>query len=212
MPNTEQKPLIMTLIDERVIRCPNCHSILHWTGRNTQCQECYTIFKCKNGAIDLYGRYKEQCLDNVVVSNFYSYVDSSYDRNLFCFIACDALNTPFATASFDGCVIFAALHHFPDPVNLLLYLKKLVKRDGFFAIMREPCNPNLFDPDYLRDLRSSINEQMWSIEDYSHIFDEARLKLHTGRIDSKCSLKVILVPDDYKKGVFGYEEKNRYLL
>ncbi len=133
-------------------------------------------------------------------SLFYSYVDSNYDKNLFCFIACDALNTPFATSSFDGCVIFAALHHFPDPVNLLLYLKKLVKKDGFFAIMREPCNPNPCDPDYLRDLRTGINEQMWSIEEYSHIFDEARLKLHTGRIDSKCSLKVVLVPEDYKRG------------
>jgi SAM-dependent methyltransferase/uncharacterized protein YcfL len=481
MPNTEQKPLIMTLIDERVIRCPNCHSTLHWTGRNAQCQEGYTIFISKNGAIDLYGRYKEQCSDNVVVSNrfvedvakslgfsndkgilnhiadavrdtylvsiesdsltagirelamqlkipppigpfknrerhnnllpnsnvkiifeehfidsklcanesiyrsiriknvgksplssegqtpllisyhwlddsgnieefdgilspipkilypqesvtvltriktpehkgkyilrfcllhecvrwiednvldipvevaekihhsledvpiycqdfdfnsdqdiakqmissyinenhqnkklrileigagifpqaicltklncevisadisfamcqlgslFYSYVDSNYDKNLFCFIACDALNTPFATSSFGGSVIFAALHHFPDPVNLLLYLKKLVKKDGFFAIMRELCNPNPCDPDYLRDLCTDINEQMWSIEEYSYKFDEARLKLDIGCIDSKCSLKVILVPDDYKRG-FDDEEKNRYLL
>lgn len=334
MPNTEQKPLIMTLIDERVIRCPNCHSILHWTGRNTQCQECYTSFKCKNGAIDLYGRYKEQCSDKVVVSNRFvedvakslgfsndegilnhiadavrdTYLlsiesdsltaeirelamrlkipppigpsknlerhnnvlpnsnilrfclvhecvrwiednvldipvevteklhhsledlpiycqdfdfDSDQDiakqmisshtnknhqnKNLFCFIACDALNIPFATASFDGCVIFAALHHFPDPVNLLLYLKKIVKKDGFFAIKRELCNPNPCDPDYLRDFRTGVNEQMRSIEEYSHISDEARLKLHTGRIDSKCSLKDILEPHDYKKG-FGDEK------
>jgi hypothetical protein len=60
--------------------------------------------------------------------------------------------------------------------------------------MREPCNPNPWDPDYLRDIRTGINEQMWSIEEYSHIFDLAGLELKSGRIDSRCSLKVIVSP------------------
>lgn len=128
-------------------------------------------------------------------SLYYTHVDKKYDNNLFCFMSCNALNLPVADAIFDGVIIFAALHHFPDPVKLLLYLKTFVKTDGFFAIMREPCNPNPSDPDYLRDIRTGINEQMWSIEEYSNIFEDATLKLKSGRIDSECSLKVILSPD-----------------
>lgn len=129
-------------------------------------------------------------------SLFYSYVDKQYDQTKYCFIACDASNLPIKEALFDGCVIYAALHHFSDPISFLLNLKKYIKKDGFFAIMREPCNPNPWDPDYLRDIRNGINEQMWSIEEYSQIFDKAGLKLIGGRIDSNCSLKVILEPID----------------
>ena len=127
-------------------------------------------------------------------SLFYTHVDKKHNDNLFCFMSCNALSLPIADASIDGFIIFAALHHFPDPVKLLLYLKRFVKRDGFFAIMREPCNPNPYDPDYLRDIRTGINEQMWSIEEYSQIFENAALELEVGRIDSGCSLKVILSP------------------
>jgi ubiquinone/menaquinone biosynthesis C-methylase UbiE/uncharacterized protein YcfL len=127
---------------------------------------------------------------------FYSYVNKSFNKNSYSFMSCDAFNLPFVDSIFDGCIIFAALHHFSDPIKLLLYLKNLVKKDGFFAIMREPCNPNPFDIDYLRDIRSGINEQMWSIEEYLKIFDDAKLKIHSSRIDSNCSLKVILKSGD----------------
>jgi glycosyltransferase involved in cell wall biosynthesis/ubiquinone/menaquinone biosynthesis C-methylase UbiE len=128
-------------------------------------------------------------------SLFYTHVEKKYNNKLFCFMSCNALNLPIAEATIDGVIIFAALHHFPDPVKLLLYLRKFVNRDGFFAIMREPCNPNPWDPDYLRDIKTGINEQMWSIEEYSQIFENAALELKSGQIDSGCSLKVILSPN-----------------
>lgn len=138
---------------------------------------------------------------------FHQYVNREYDLESFSFICSNALNLPFKKGSFDCCIIFAALHHFSNPVELLFYLKKFVRDEGIFAIMREPCNPNPFDPDYLRDLRKGINEQMWSIEEYSQIFDRSGLRVYSGRVDSNCSLKVILKPES-KKSFFLKNPKN----
>lgn len=129
---------------------------------------------------------------------YHQYVNREYDLESFSFICSNALNLPFKKGSFDCCIIFAALHHFSNPVELLSYLKNFVRDEGIFAIMREPCNPNPFDPDYLRDLRKGINEQMWSIEEYSQIFDRSGLRVYSGRVDSNCSLKVILKPESKK--------------
>jgi ubiquinone/menaquinone biosynthesis C-methylase UbiE len=122
---------------------------------------------------------------------FFDHVAWDKKRNIS-FIACDAHDPPFAEATFDGIVIFAALHHFAEPQRLLANLRRVLKPDGFIAVMCEPCHPDRHDAIYLRDLSKGINEQCWSVEEYAEIFSLAGLKLASGQLDEG-SLKAILV-------------------
>jgi SAM-dependent methyltransferase len=108
-----------------------------------------------------------------------------------CFIAADATSDCLAEGIFDGAVMFAALHHFPDPAQFLRQLITRVRPGGFIAVLREPCKPNPWDVDYLRDIRGGINEQMFCIEEYQRIFHQAGLQVETARIDGP-SLKAVL--------------------
>jgi SAM-dependent methyltransferase len=77
-------------------------------------------------------------------------------------VAADANDLPFADGSFDCAVMFSALHHFADPIDVLPRLARLVKRDGFLAIMCEPvgCYFNgEVDAEVSRELEQGINEQ-----------------------------------------------------
>jgi SAM-dependent methyltransferase len=108
-----------------------------------------------------------------------------------CFIAADATSDCLAEGIFDGAVMFAALHHFPDPAQFLRQLITRVRPGGFIAVLREPCEPNPWDVDYLRDIRGGINEQMFCIEEYQRIFHQAGLQVETARIDGP-SFKAVL--------------------
>ena len=108
------------------------------------------------------------------------------------FITCDAHQPPFVPGTFDGVLIFAALHHFSDPVRLLSNLRQVVKDGGFIAVMCEPCSPDRHAKEYLRDLEKGINEQVWTVEEYVEIFRLSGLRVQEGRIDGG-SLKAILV-------------------
>jgi ubiquinone/menaquinone biosynthesis C-methylase UbiE len=127
-------------------------------------------------------------------SLYYNHVDQRYTPDRFLFLCADATALPFQESVFDGIVICAALHHFPDPINLLKDLKKYLRNNGRIVIVREPCQPNPWDIDYLRDIRNGINEQMWTTEEFDFIFRSAGLKIIDGRIDSCSSLKVVLRP------------------
>jgi len=117
------------------------------------------------------------------------------DRNeRIAFVTCDAHAPPFQAETFDGVMIFSALHHFADPVRLLTNLKRVLKPHGFIATMCEPCEPNREDPMYIRDLEKGINEQIWTVDEYEEIFNLAGLTIKSGRVDGG-SLKAILVPN-----------------
>jgi len=122
---------------------------------------------------------------------YFDHVAWDKKRNIS-FISCDAHAPPFAVATFDGIIIFSALHHFAEPQRLLGNLRRVLKPDGFIAVMCEPCHPDRGDAMYLRDLSKGINEQCWSVEEYAEIFFLAGLKLASGQLDGG-SLKVILV-------------------
>lgn len=107
------------------------------------------------------------------------------------FVACDAAEPPLADGAFDCAAIFAALHHFPEPDRLLATLARLVRPEGFIAVMCEPCLPDPEAAMYLRDLAKGINEQAWSLPEWHGIFTRAGLRLVEGRVDTG-SLKALL--------------------
>jgi SAM-dependent methyltransferase len=109
----------------------------------------------------------------------------------FAFVACDAARAPVAEGSFDCAAVFSAVHHFPRPDLLLETLARLVRPDGFIAVMCEPCVPDPEGAMYLRDLAKGINEQIWSLPEWRVIFERAGLRILEGRVD-RGSLKVIL--------------------
>jgi ubiquinone/menaquinone biosynthesis C-methylase UbiE len=110
------------------------------------------------------------------------------------FVAADANDLPFADHSFDGAAMFSALHHFTDPGAVLAGLKRLLKRDSFLAIMCEPVgaylNGEVF-PEFLRELEQGISEQMFTLEEYHHLFRRAGLYTAWATVDG-ASFKAIL--------------------
>lgn len=106
-------------------------------------------------------------------------------------ICADANNPPFAKASFDGAVMFATLHHFPEPEKTLATLVSLVKDDGFIGVLCEPVSHSLDDELTKKELLKGINEQVFSIDEYLAIFSEAGLAPIFIRVDGG-SLKSIL--------------------
>jgi SAM-dependent methyltransferase len=112
------------------------------------------------------------------------------------FIAADAADLPFVDAAFDGVVMFSTLHHFVDPAAVLGRLRRLVKPDGFIAVVCEPCSharlPRV-DPGYLRELEQGINEQSFCLEEYAQIFARAGLEAFE-LVVHYSSLKALLRP------------------
>lgn len=114
-----------------------------------------------------------------------------HGRTQVCFVCADAMRPPFAEGRFDGIALFSALHHFPEPERLLASLKKLIKPEGFIAVMCEPVGDNLDSPEAIRDLHKGINEQVFSPEEYLWIFTAAGLEIVSLRLDGG-SLKAVL--------------------
>jgi ubiquinone/menaquinone biosynthesis C-methylase UbiE len=107
-----------------------------------------------------------------------------------CYMCCDANKLPFAELSIDGIVIFSSLHHFPDPEELLKTCKKVIKDDGFIAVMCEPVGHSLMVKETLKELEDGINEQVFTKEEYENIFRNSGLTPVVGYIDH--SLKTVL--------------------
>jgi SAM-dependent methyltransferase len=110
-------------------------------------------------------------------------------------VASDAHELPFADQSFHAIVIFAALHHFVDPIRVLRQLQPLLKKDGFLAIMCEPVGHNVAPPPegMLHELNQGINEQAFSLQEYFLIFDQAGFEAYD-LVAHGHSLKALLRP------------------
>jgi ubiquinone/menaquinone biosynthesis C-methylase UbiE len=110
------------------------------------------------------------------------------------FVCADGNDLPFADGSFDGVVMFAALHHFPRPAAVLRGLRRLLRPGGFVATMCEPIGHYLngvVDERFVRELEQGINEQTFSIQEYRQIFEQAGL--HAARVVADVgSFKAIL--------------------
>ena len=94
------------------------------------------------------------------------------------FVAADVHRLPFVPHSFDCVAIFSALHHFPRPLDALRDLKRLLKHDGFMAIMCEPVGDyrnGVVSAEFVKELERGISEQIFSAEEYNHMFLRAGL-------------------------------------
>jgi len=107
------------------------------------------------------------------------------------FAACDAHRLPVRHGSFDGALVFSALHHFARPSLMLAELARAVRPGGLVGVLCEPCVPDPGAAEYLRDLREGVNEQIWTVEEYWEIFRRAGLAPVRARADGG-SLKVLL--------------------
>jgi SAM-dependent methyltransferase len=101
----------------------------------------------------------------------------------FAFMSCDGAQLPFADASLDGIVLFAAFHHFDDPRALLAELRRVIVDEGFIYIANDCCAPDPSGADYLAELRRGINEQMFTLPEYQQLFAGAGLEVVRARVD-----------------------------
>ncbi len=123
------------------------------------------------------------------------------------FVTCDGTRLPFADESFDGVVLLAAFHHFADPPGLLRELRRVIAGGGFVFIGCDCCAPNPREPDYLSDLARGINEQMFTLPEYTMFFEQAGLTPARARVDFH-SIKVFVVKDG-RAQPGAHEERSR---
>jgi SAM-dependent methyltransferase len=110
-------------------------------------------------------------------------------------LCADALNLPFPTGHFDAIVIFASLHHFPDPAALLNQVRRKLRPDGFIGLFCEPVGhvwPGAIERLFLAELEKGVNEQSFSLREYALMFRQADLEAAEVLVDFD-SLKARLV-------------------
>jgi ubiquinone/menaquinone biosynthesis C-methylase UbiE len=108
------------------------------------------------------------------------------------FVSCDGTELPFGDEAFDGAMFFAAFHHFADPVALLKEVRRATRPGGFVYIACDCCVPEPADAMYREELARGINEQVWTLPEYTGFFRAAGLRVARARVDFH-SLKAILV-------------------
>jgi SAM-dependent methyltransferase len=112
------------------------------------------------------------------------------------FLCADAEDLPFPPGFFDAVVMFATLHHFPDPARVLGHVATRVRPGGFVGVLCEPVghiHPGSTSEEFLSELRKGVNEQSFTASEYDAIFRRARLRAEEAFIDIH-SLKARLVP------------------
>ncbi len=110
-------------------------------------------------------------------------------------LCADAFHLPFSSGWFDVIVIFASLHHFPDPAALLDHLRRKLRPGGFIGLLCEPVGhpwPGALTQDFLTELRRGVNEQSFSLREYDMMFRQAELVAEEVIVDGN-SLKARLV-------------------
>jgi SAM-dependent methyltransferase len=110
------------------------------------------------------------------------------------FLSCDGTRLPFADGAFDGVLLFAAFHHFAEPLALLAEARRVIRDGGFIYIACDCCTPDPRDKEYVMEVRRGINEQVWTLPEYATFFRTAGLRVSRARIDFN-SLKVFVVKD-----------------
>ena len=106
----------------------------------------------------------------------------------------DGMRLPFADASLDAVVMFATLHHFPDPVGLLRHLRTKLAPGGLICVMCEPVSAvsrEYLPDDYREELLDGICEQAFQPWEYRQFFEAAGLRVVRAMLDVG-SLKVAL--------------------
>jgi hypothetical protein len=117
-------------------------------------------------------------------------------RELFGRIAllcADATTLQLSAPVVHGVVICRALHHFPDPVGLLHTVRPWLAPNAFVAVVCEPVG-TAFSEAGIFSLKAGVNEQVFTTEEYSGIFENAGFRVAECRVDWGFSLKAILRP------------------
>jgi SAM-dependent methyltransferase len=112
------------------------------------------------------------------------------------FVCADAHHLPFAENFFDAIVMFASLHHAPQPAVLLRSLRAHLRPGGFIGVFCEPIGhiwPGAVDAAFTEELEHGVNEQGFSLAEYAQIFAGAGL-LAADLVADHHSLKARLVP------------------
>lgn len=112
-------------------------------------------------------------------------------------VAGDGMGLPFADASLDAVVMFATLHHFPDPARLLRHLRSKLAPGGLICVMCEPVSQvsrEYLPDDYREELLDGICEQAFQPWEYRQFFEAAGLRVAHATLDVG-SLKVALEAD-----------------
>ncbi len=110
-------------------------------------------------------------------------------------LCADAFDLPFPAGYFDAIVLFASLHHFPDPAALLDHLRRRLRPGGFIGLFCEPVGhiwPGAITPAFLAELERGVNEQSFSLREYELMFRRAEL-MPTEVVVDVDSLKARLV-------------------
>lgn len=102
--------------------------------------------------------------------------DRYHDRSIV-HLCADAMQTPLAPGSWHAVVMYATLHHFPEPERLLEAAARLLLPGGFVAVMCEPTDTTLAHPAGIRDLLGGINEQTFAVDEYLWMAEQAGLVL-----------------------------------
>lgn len=118
--------------------------------------------------------------------------DRYHDRSI-AHLCADALAPPLALNAWDAVVMYATLHHFAEPEQLLRTARELIKPDGFVAIMCEPRSDTLDSEATVTDLLKGINEQTFRTDEYLWMIDQAGLRVERSQVDDG-SFKAIAVP------------------
>ena len=106
----------------------------------------------------------------------------------------DGTRLPFADRTLDAIVMFATLHHFPNPVALLQHLRSKLAPGGLICVLCEPMGQVTRDSlpsDFRDELLGGICEQAFLAWEYRQFFRGAGLKIAHAMIDIG-SLKVAL--------------------
>jgi SAM-dependent methyltransferase len=110
-------------------------------------------------------------------------------------LCADADELPFADGYFDAIVMFATLHHFPDPARTLAHVATKLRPGGFIGLFCEPVghvHPGAVAADYLRELQRGVNEQSFLMREWADIVRSARLQAIEAIVEGG-SLKARLV-------------------
>jgi SAM-dependent methyltransferase len=102
---------------------------------------------------------------------------------------------PYADGYFDVIVMFATLHHFPDPARTLAHIATKLRPGGFIGLFCEPVghvDAGNVDIEYLRELQRGVNEQSFVMREWAEIFRAAQLQAKDAVVEGG-SLKARLV-------------------
>jgi SAM-dependent methyltransferase len=94
-------------------------------------------------------------------------------------LCADADELPYANGYFDAIVMFASLHHFPDPARTLAHVATKLCPGGFIGLFCEPVghvHPGAVEADYLRELQRGVNEQSFLMREWADIIRAAHLQ------------------------------------